>query len=348
MKKNSKDQLFMIFYFFRIILAVVVMLTLFRPWKTLTLLLFFITIIIGFIDVVRFRLDFHYKQVDSILNALADKLLINLSAVALYLQGQLPWWAMAVFLAKDILLIAGGLYTLYRNEFTIFKPTLISKLTLFFQVVSIIAIVMEKADHILLVTAVLFTAANLIFAYLRPEIRILRKKERLQQRFALKKLLKPADFITLLNVIFGLLSIIAATIGLLDIAAVILLAAVAADFFDGKVARWTKTAGEFGKNLDSLADTVSFGVAPTIIGFSLVQSKLAVLAFSIFLAAGILRLAKFNIMNLEGAYIGMPVTWNGIIIPLAFIVGLPALYYPYLYLLLSILMVAPVQVTKRK
>ena len=150
------------------------------------------------------------------------------------------------------------------------------------------------------------------------------------------------------NVLLGLLSITFAILGRTRIAASILVVAVITDYFDGKIARMTKTSSEFGKQLDSLADTVSFGVAPTVIAFTLNQSRLAIIAFSIFLICGVLRLAKYNIMESQGYYIGMPITLNGIIIPVLYFVGLPALYLPYIYLILGILMVAPVQLKKRR
>ncbi len=344
-QKLYNEEIFIMFYFLRIILAVVIAITFFTPWKALSLILFLVTICIGFIDYARYRITFLYTQVDSILNSLADKLLVDLSAVALYLTGGLPLWAMLVFVIKDILLICGGFYTLYKNEYSIFKPTSMSKITLFFQSIAIIAIIFDTLDPVLLWTAVLFTIGNVLFVYFRPEVKIVKKKTELHN-FSYKKLLKPADYITLANVLLGLLSIIFAIIGNLLAANIILLIAVVADFLDGKVARLSKSSGEFGKQLDSLADTVSFGVAPTVIGFTLVQSRLAIIAFSLFLICGVLRLAKFNIMEAEGFYIGMPITINGIIIPLVYFFGLPSQYFPYLYLILGILMVAPIQLKK--
>jgi len=207
------------------------------------------------------------------------------------------------------------------------------------------AILFDRLDTILLWTAVVSTIINIIFTFFSPEFKIVKRKE--YNEFAFKKLLKPADFITLINVFLGLLSIIFAITSQLFTASIILLVAVVFDVLDGKIARLTKTQNEFGKQLDALADTVSFGVAPTVIGFSVIQTKLAILAFSIFLLCGILRLAKFNIMNAEDSYIGMPITINGIIIPLVILFGLPAEYFPYLYLILAILMVAPIQVKKK-
>jgi len=102
----------------------------------------------------------------------------------------------------------------------------------------------------------------------------------------------------------------------------------------------------FGRELDSLADTISFGVAPAIFGFSLIQTPLAIVSFAIFLFCGVLRLARYNIMNIKDSYAGMPITLNGIIIPLLFLFKLPVDFYPYVYILLGILMVSSIRFRK--
>ena len=77
----------------------------------------------------------------------------------------------------------------------------------------------------------------------------------------------------------------------------LLVLAVVADFFDGKVARLLKQQNSFGKELDSLADTISFGVAPTIIGFSLIQTHIAIVAITIFLFCGMVSLSLFGVRH---------------------------------------------------
>jgi len=181
---------------------------------------------------------------------------------------------------------------------------------------------------------------------LSPEIRLIRKESEYYE-FSFRKLLKASDFITLVNGLLGLLSIVFAITGELAVACSLLLVATVADFLDGKVARLTKSSHAFGKELDSLADAVSFGVAPTIIGFSIIQTKFALLAFSVFLLCGILRLAKFNIMETKGVYIGMPITLNALVIPIAYFAALPANYFPFLYLALALFMIAPISWKKK-
>ena len=122
--------------------------------------------------------------------------------------------------------------------------------------------------------------------------------------------------------------------------------AVLADYTDGKIAKKLKQQNIFGKELDSLADTISFGVAPAIFGFSLIQTPLAIVAFTIFLFCGILRLARYNIMDVKDGYAGMPITLNGIIIPIVYLAKVPFEYYPYIYILLGILMVSSLKIRK--
>jgi CDP-diacylglycerol---serine O-phosphatidyltransferase len=90
------------------------------------------------------------------------------------------------------------------------------------------------------------------------------------------------------------------------------------DTLDGRVARLTKTQSAFGLQIDSLADVISFGVAPAILVYkwSLCQRPLAGLVASfLFAAAGAVRLARFNVLSMGEK--GAPTK------PGKYIVGLP-------------------------
>lgn len=82
------------------------------------------------------------------------------------------------------------------------------------------------------------------------------------------------NLLTSCNFLCGIFSIILAFSGLLDIAAYLLLLAMLFDFFDGFVARKFHLQSELGKQLDSLADMVSFGVAPGILMFLTIEISL--------------------------------------------------------------------------
>lgn len=68
------------------------------------------------------------------------------------------------------------------------------------------------------------------------------------------------------------------------------------DFMDGKVARWRKKSSLMGQELDSLADLISFGMAPAACAFSLgFRSFLDTLILTLFVLCGLSRLARFNV-----------------------------------------------------
>lgn len=72
--------------------------------------------------------------------------------------------------------------------------------------------------------------------------------------------------------------------------------ALVCDFLDGTVARWRRKQSPLGADLDSLADVISFGVAPAALGFSLgLRGTWDALVLIYFVACGISRLARYNV-----------------------------------------------------
>ena len=120
------------------------------------------------------------------------------------------------------------------------------------------------------------------------------------------------------NLLCGCLGIVLAMRGHLDTAAWLILLAGVLDFGDGFVARLVKVSGPFGKELDSLADVVTFGVLPSVIAFQLMWfQNLGVISYSAFLIAVLaaLRLARFNIDTRQSdQFIGVPVPANTLLI----------------------------------
>ena len=89
--------------------------------------------------------------------------------------------------------------------------------------------------------------------------------------------------------------------------------AVVLDMLDGRIARLTNTTSEFGVEFDSMADIISFGVAPAILSFSWGLQSLGRLGWAagfMFVAAAAMRLARFNIQSGGGGdkryFVGMP------------------------------------------
>ena len=92
------------------------------------------------------------------------------------------------------------------------------------------------------------------------------------------------------------------------------------DGFDGRVARLTKTQSQFGVELDSLADVISFGVAPGMLVWKWALQPLGFWGIFIsfmFAACGALRLARFNVLAQNSAHGGASSFFVGLPIPLA-------------------------------
>jgi CDP-diacylglycerol--serine O-phosphatidyltransferase len=328
--------------FLRLFLAFILFFIIISGEQDIAVFLFIVTAFWSFFD------HFIYKkqksQLKSITDLLADKLLINLTAIALVIANLLPFWVMSVFLGRDLLTIIGGAYLFYKDIRREFEATLIGKITLFFQIIALIPATLGEIDWVLIWTATTLTIISAIELFFKSEFRLTRKTD--INEFRISKLLKLADIFTLVNVVFGLLAILFVINENYIFAISSLFLAVIADYADGKLAKKLKQQNTFGKELDSLADTISFGVAPAIFGFSLIQTPLAIASFTIFLFCGILRLARYNIMDTPDSYEGMPITLNGIIIPALFLFKMPVDFYPYIYILLGILMVSNIRFRK--
>ncbi len=135
--------------------------------------------------------------------------------------------------------------------------------------------------------------------------------------------------ITALSLLSGFLSLIFTSKGDFQLAAVMIFAAAIFDLIDGIVARLLKTSSQFGVELDSLADIVSFGAAPAFLIFSFHFYKLdaiGIIISSFLLIFGALRLARFNsqIEDLETKS-----DFKGLPIPLSAITVAMFVYYVY-------------------
>ena len=134
--------------------------------------------------------------------------------------------------------------------------------------------------------------------------------------FPLGKIL-PA-MITLASVVAGLTAILLASRGMFERAVIAIILAAVFDGFDGRVARMFKSASQFGVELDSLADSISFGVAPAFILFFFSANEIKSigwLATVIYAICCVLRLARFNTMTGNE---NVPSYWN------SFFTGIPA------------------------
>lgn len=95
----------------------------------------------------------------------------------------------------------------------------------------------------------------------------------------------------------GFYAVVASMNGHFENAAIAIFVAMVLDGFDGRVARMTNTQSDFGAEYDSLADMVSFGVAPALVAFSWALQdlgKVGWVASFVYVAGAALRLARFN------------------------------------------------------
>ncbi len=168
-----------------------------------------------------------------------------------------------------------------------------------------------------------------------------------------KRSIVPSLF-TIANIFVGFLAIVNAMEGRLVTTSWLIIVAGIFDVLDGKVARFTHSASEFGIEFDSLADVVSFGVAPSLLIYEAFFEHMGApgvaLSFLPLLFGGI-RLARFNIQvsgEDKEAFVGLPIPaaaatlsayvifnydlWEGL--------RYPALLVP-LVVLVSLLMVSP-------
>ena len=132
-----------------------------------------------------------------------------------------------------------------------------------------------------------------------------------QRRFRRGVYLLPGIF-TLGNMFCGYACIVYAMRGELVTAAPFIGLAIVIDMLDGRIARMTGTTSAFGIEFDSLADVISFGVAPAILAFTWGLQPLGRLGWAagfIFVAAAAVRLARFNIQagtHDKRYFVGMP------------------------------------------
>ena len=149
----------------------------------------------------------------------------------------------------------------------------------------------------------------------RPRLRMLRPLRRSTdkdaRRFRRGVYLLPSMF-TMGNLFCGYACIVYAMRGEFETAAPFIGFAMVLDMLDGRIARMTGTASDFGIELDSLADVVSFGMAPAILAFTWGLQPLGRVGWAVgflFVAGAALRLARFNIQtgSVDKRYfVGMP------------------------------------------
>ena len=124
-----------------------------------------------------------------------------------------------------------------------------------------------------------------------------------KKRFAMIREFHLADWVTLGNAVCGTGALFSMLSYLQEgqvrhvyYACALVLAALIFDVLDGRVARWRQKSSALGRELDSLADVISFGVAPAIIAYGCgMQGLYDRIVLAYFVACGVSRLARFNV-----------------------------------------------------
>jgi CDP-diacylglycerol---serine O-phosphatidyltransferase len=123
------------------------------------------------------------------------------------------------------------------------------------------------------------------------------------------------NLFTVGNLFLGIMAILLAMNTHWEYAAITVIIGMLLDGLDGRVARMLNTQSEFGKELDSLSDVITFGVAPAIIMYVSVLNGFGAQGWfitAIFPICGALRLARFNVQaGPKGYFIGLPITAAG-------------------------------------
>jgi CDP-diacylglycerol--serine O-phosphatidyltransferase len=146
------------------------------------------------------------------------------------------------------------------------------------------------------------------------------------------------------NLLSGVFSITFAMNGFYRMASILIFFSAFLDLFDGRIARKLKVNNQVGVELDSLADVVSFGVAPALLFHTMAEPSLITsIAFVLYPTMGALRLARFNANPTVGYFTGIPITLAGL--TMAFM-GILLYSNPYITILLAALMVSPFRVKK--
>ena len=141
-------------------------------------------------------------------------------------------------------------------------------------------------------------------------LRFLKRASQRRRRLRRGVSLLPGLF-TIANMFCGYACVVYAMRGAYEIASIFIGISIVVDMLDGRIARLTGTESDFGAQLDSLADVISFGMAPAILAFGWGLAPLGRLGWAagfLYVTAAAMRLARFNIQHVADKryFVGMP------------------------------------------
>lgn len=154
-----------------------------------------------------------------------------------------------------------------------------------------------------------------------------------------------ANLITICNLSFGGAAIMATLNEYYNYSVLFIFIAALLDRYDGKVARKYHQVSELGKQLDSMSDIISFGVAPALLMYEVALTDFGTAGMGmtiLYIACGALRLARYNVTESNGYFTGLPITAAGTVLTLTFfcINTFSPDFYMFLFPILSVLMIS--------
>ncbi|MDW0112930.1 CDP-diacylglycerol--serine O-phosphatidyltransferase [Sporosarcina saromensis] len=160
-----------------------------------------------------------------------------------------------------------------------------------------------------------------------------------------------ANAITLTNLSFGIIAILLISRDLSHMSLVFIFLAALFDRFDGMVARHFQSESLFGKELDSLSDLISFGVAPALLIYTTNLSNMlwvGIVATIFYILAGAVRLARYNVREFDGTFYGVPITAAGVLLTLSYFLShyVGPAFFVIVMIILGILMVSNIRIAK--
>lgn len=168
------------------------------------------------------------------------------------------------------------------------------------------------------------------------------------------RLLSAADFVTLVNVLFGFFSMIMLFLGEIRLSFSFILLALLADGLDGIVARRTRK-GELGEYFEAMADMTSLGIAPALFVYVTYHSDATccvyyhtylIITLALFLLLCVIRLASFHAMKDKNFFVGLPASASTIIIITLAFLGIPFLYLLPVVIVVSVAMICSIKFPK--
>lgn len=169
-------------------------------------------------------------------------------------------------------------------------------------------------------------------------------------------MMKIADIASLLNAISGMLAVLAAYYQKPILTAALLILAVVFDAIDGPLARRypSDTDEIFGETMDSLADVISFGVAPSLIIMILYNNMLMIIPTILLISCGILRLSRYNTIityqtGPTKTFIGVPIPVSSFMLSIILLSGINNSYIVLIIMtIIAVSMITSFKYTKIK